>query len=920
MSLLQMSFSGGVLILAVVVLRALTLNRLPKGTFLALWAVAVLRLLVPFSIPSPASVYTLAERVPVQESAETVTQTANPAGTLIPAAAVEPAAPAVTPSAAVPSPAPAAPDVDLRPLVWTAGALVCAGVFLLSYLRSRRTFRTALPVEAGWVPVWLARHRLRRPIVLRQSGETNLPLTYGVLRPVILLPEEQQEDTRLEWVLEHEFTHIQRFDSVYKLILAATACVHWFNPLVWVMLALANRDMELRCDEAVVRRLGLERRGDYARALISMEEQKSGLGPFASAFNKSAIEERIIAIMKTKKRSLAAILAAVVLVCCVGAAFATSAMAENKTPYPKAPDGTFTEAELDRLAGLWFEGYEDMTVAAYQQKMWIERDTPEDIALIDRYGQSSAVDAIWDEPETVTPSMAFHDYFQNVYEPLTAEHWQTRIFPGMESISLDDGSGVFLEYTYTLNILEPEKLTVGEYEQVQKNIKAGIRTLLETDNTVKAYYFTDQTPPHSFWTRSANPTEVDFTALSQQLSTDSLSVTIGAGLPLQFFGSMDQSEIDEAIAAIIDSADTSGNVRVETRDGYVYVSYGDPVHWQETANGYSYFPVDPDAALHAQFSSESAAEWDRLLTPDVPFGLTYQFYDPDLDGNGLTMWFEGKEVRGIYDEQEHTWLTEHAGPGFSDGAVELYAVYTNGVLSGLREADPDEQEGFDKIRQGNGIYAESFRDEAETREFPQATEEDYASLLALRTDQTYRTSLEDFNQRILNWANANSDAWDRINCDVLWNDYGVQLSEEERTFISLTCFYSGTENGQMIRALHTGEPEEDPRFSASLPERTAEENGIVTAWCDLYYDLSYHITDKSKVTVAERDALVGGMINAINTFWRDTDLDALLTMTEDDVVSWLNAWADTASTENVKFNPITEDNIHFEACDERGIN
>lgn len=72
MSLLEMSFAGGVLILAVIVLRSLTLNRLPKGTFLALWAVAVLRLLVPFSIPSPVSVYTLAERTPLRTVAPAI--------------------------------------------------------------------------------------------------------------------------------------------------------------------------------------------------------------------------------------------------------------------------------------------------------------------------------------------------------------------------------------------------------------------------------------------------------------------------------------------------------------------------------------------------------------------------------------------------------------------------------------------------------------------------------------------------------------------------------------------------------------------------------------------------------------------------------------------------------------------------------
>ena len=206
------------------------------------------------------------------------------------------------------------------------GVQTCA---LPIYLRCRREYRTALP--AGAELLARCRDRLGQRVALRQSDRVAAPLTYGLLHPVILLPRDfdPSDGERLDYVLEHELVHIRRLDGLTKLVLAAAACVHWFNPLAWSMLVLANRDIELRCDEAVVARFGRDKRSAYAMTLIAMEEQKSGLGPFASAFSKNAIEERIRAIMKMKKRSLAAILAAVVLVCCVSVAFATSA-AERK--------------------------------------------------------------------------------------------------------------------------------------------------------------------------------------------------------------------------------------------------------------------------------------------------------------------------------------------------------------------------------------------------------------------------------------------------------------------------------------------------------------------------------------------------------------------------------------------------------------
>ena len=92
--------------------------------------------------------------------------------------------------------------------------------------------------------------------------------------------------SRLAFVLTHEMAHIRRFDALSKLLLAAAACLHWFNPLVWVMLVLANRDLELSCDAAVVRLYGAEARAPYARTLLELEARRSRFLPCAPLSTK----------------------------------------------------------------------------------------------------------------------------------------------------------------------------------------------------------------------------------------------------------------------------------------------------------------------------------------------------------------------------------------------------------------------------------------------------------------------------------------------------------------------------------------------------------------------------------------------------------------------------------------------------------
>ena len=339
MSFLHMSVAGAAMILAITVIRALAINRVPKKTFLALWGAALLRLLIPFSLPSRLSVYALLARKTAAVMLD------------VPAAALK-ADPAMQTLSVSPQPGKVnGAAISVWGVVWAVGLLACAAAFAVAYWKCYREFQTFLPVDNAVCRRWLQAHPLRRAMSIRQSERISSPLTFGMLRPVILMPKKTdwQDERTLQYVLEHEFVHIRRFDMLSKLLLIAAACVHWFNPLVWVMYVLANRDLELSCDESVVRYFGGGKRAAYANVLISMEETKSGFAPLCNHFSKNAIEERITAIMKIKKTTVLSLAAAAALVAGTVTAFATSAPIPNPNPNERA--GAITEENSGAARG-----------------------------------------------------------------------------------------------------------------------------------------------------------------------------------------------------------------------------------------------------------------------------------------------------------------------------------------------------------------------------------------------------------------------------------------------------------------------------------------------------------------------------------------------------------------------------------------
>ena len=338
MSLLQMSFLGTVIILLIVVLRAVLINRLPKKTFLILWWIALIRLLVPFSIKSVTSIYSMLQSIYSDINPVRTAQTT----TFLPIHGNMPEIANGLSEAMVQR----TESISILSVIWLAGLLLCFGFFAVSYIKCYREFRFSLPVENHILEAWKEIHPLKRSLSIRQTETIAAPLSYGVIRPVILMPKntEWKNIYQLRYVLEHEYVHIRRLDMLTKLIMIAAVCIHWFNPLVWVMYILFNRDLELSCDETVVRRFGMDIKSVYATALISMEEKKSGLTPLCNSFSKNAIEERIRAIMKIKKTSKFAVMISAVLVIGVTGGFATSASSLEKNTETAQENGETTVA------------------------------------------------------------------------------------------------------------------------------------------------------------------------------------------------------------------------------------------------------------------------------------------------------------------------------------------------------------------------------------------------------------------------------------------------------------------------------------------------------------------------------------------------------------------------------------------------
>lgn len=309
LKLVNLSISASWLILAVLVLRVV-LKKAPKWVMPLLWGVVALRLVCLFSIESALSLIPSAETIP----SEIVTETREPV--LYEQATLDIVTNPTLPSAAeVPvgvSRQQAQVDFNIYSVLWLAGMAALLVHALVSAGKLKRKLATAILLRDN----------------IYESEFVDSPFVFGVVKPNIYLPMHMDEGTAA-YVIAHEHAHLARRDHWWKVLGYLVLALHWFNPLVWVAYILFCRDIELACDEKVVKGLDGAARADYSQALLSCAAPKRAVAACPLAFGEGNIKTRVKSALHYKKPAFWVAAAAVLAVVIVAVCFLTNPKSER---------------------------------------------------------------------------------------------------------------------------------------------------------------------------------------------------------------------------------------------------------------------------------------------------------------------------------------------------------------------------------------------------------------------------------------------------------------------------------------------------------------------------------------------------------------------------------------------------------------
>ena len=318
LKIVNMSISASWLVLVVLILR-FVLKKAPKWVNILLWGIVAIRLICPFSFESALSLIPSAETFPekvisgpsfdVQTGITPVDNRINDylgdryfEGVTVPANNVN-------------------NIMTILTIVWTIGILLLVAYTVISYWRLRRKVDTAVRYKDN----------------IFQSENVKSPFVLGIIKPRIYLPFNMNGQD-LEHVVAHEQAHIHRKDHWWKPFGFLLLTIHWFNPLVWLAYVLLCRDIELACDERVIKELGNEQRADYTQALVACSVNRRMIAACPLAFGEVGVKDRVKSVMNYKKPAFWGVVLAVIVCVFVAVCFLTNPVTKNN-----GTDGTVTE-------------------------------------------------------------------------------------------------------------------------------------------------------------------------------------------------------------------------------------------------------------------------------------------------------------------------------------------------------------------------------------------------------------------------------------------------------------------------------------------------------------------------------------------------------------------------------------------------
>ena len=335
--LLRINLVTSIVILIILGAR-LILKRAPKVFSYALWAIVLIRLLIPVSIQSPISV---------------VPNTTAASGAVINSALPEIEFETLSDLEQnyYESQNTSSEDVQvyvsrtMEPIVylsfaWLVGVAVMVLYSGISYLKIRRMVRIAVPLREN---IWIA-------------DDIKSPFVIGFIKPKIYLPNNLGEQEQ-EYIILHEQHHIRRFDHVIKALAFLALTIHWFNPLVWIAFVLACKDMEMSCDEAVIRKLGSDVRADYSASLLTLATGHRIIAGTPLAFGEGDTKGRIKNLAKWKKPAIWVLVLTIIICLILGVCLLTDRVSrQNKHVGSTFYYGNVTDQGEDRIDVLCNDG------------------------------------------------------------------------------------------------------------------------------------------------------------------------------------------------------------------------------------------------------------------------------------------------------------------------------------------------------------------------------------------------------------------------------------------------------------------------------------------------------------------------------------------------------------------------------------
>ena len=318
LKIVNMSISASWLVLVVLILR-FVLKKAPKWVNILLWGIVAIRLICPFSFESALSLIPSAETFPEKvisgpsfDVQTGITPIDNRINDYLGDRYFE----------GVTVPANNGNNImTILTIVWTIGILLLVAYTVISYWRLRRKVDTAVRYKDN----------------IFQSENVKSPFVLGIIKPRIYLPFNMNGQD-LEHVVAHEQAHIHRKDHWWKPFGFLLLTIHWFNPLVWLAYVLLCRDIELACDERVIKELGNEQRADYTQALVACSVNRRMIAACPLAFGEVGVKDRVKSVMNYKKPAFWGVVLAVIVCVFVAVCFLTNPVTKNN-----GTDGTVTE-------------------------------------------------------------------------------------------------------------------------------------------------------------------------------------------------------------------------------------------------------------------------------------------------------------------------------------------------------------------------------------------------------------------------------------------------------------------------------------------------------------------------------------------------------------------------------------------------